>query len=112
MGDRTAYLLRYQHQIDAFRSRYGEAIRRNQEKYAEWIRSLPFFEWTPVICRPEHEEFITGLICILYIDKIVNISFDNTATRIENEPNSEEEYKAWMKATGWHGPGIDKPDNK
>lgn len=112
MNDRVRYLLRTQAQIGAFRLRFGEAVKRNAKAYTDWINSLEYFEWTPVVCRPEHEEFVTGLICLLYIDGEVNISFDNTATKVQNEPRTEEEMLAWMKRTGWHGPGIDRPEKQ
>lgn len=108
---REKYLLRYKSQRDDFREKYKEQLRQYAGAYRRWIWSLPMMEWVPLQLRPEEEEVVIGIICILYCDKFVCISFSNDMRCIRNEPMNEEEMLAWMKATGWHGPGIDRPKN-
>lgn len=112
MSDRVRYLLRYPDEVEYFRLRYGNDVERNARAFMDWVKSLEFFVWTPVICRPEHEEFVTGLLCILYIDGHINISFDNSATSLRNEPGTREELLGWMKRTGWYAPGIKRAKRK
>lgn len=111
-SDREKYLLRYQSQIDAFRESHKDELRQYAGAYRRWIQSLTMMKWVPLQLRPEDEEVVIGIICILYVDKFVNISFSDDMRCIRNEPRNEQERLAWMKATGWHGPGIDQPKNE
>ena len=111
MPGRERYLLRTRSQIEAFRENNRDAIRQNAGAFRKWVRGLPFMEWIPLQLRPEDEELVIGVLCLLYIDGFVRITFSDDMRSIRNEPLTDEENLAWMKATGWHGPGIDRPNN-
>lgn len=108
----TSYLLRRQAEYDAFRDSYEKLIRERRQAFKDWVLGLPMMQWVPLRFRSDKEaRFVIGLVCVLYWEKEVNISFSDDMSCIRNEPRTEEETLAWMKATGWHGPGIDKPKN-
>lgn len=107
------YLLYTRSQYDAFRIENETLIRERRQAFKEWILGLPWMKWVPLQFRSEQEaRIVIGLICLLYWEKEVNISFSNDMRCVRNEPRNEEEMLAWMKADGWHGPGIDEPKDK
>lgn len=105
--DLKQYLLYYPSQIEAFRKNHAAELKNNAAAYRRWILSLPLMEWVPLILTPGAEEVSIGIICVLYVDGYINISFHASMTKIVRCPMSEEEMTKWMKETGWHGPGID-----
>ena len=44
----------------------------------------------------EYGEYIIGLICCLYVEGAVNITFSNTCTSIRRDPANDEEYQQWL----------------
>lgn len=112
MQDSGKYLLRTRSQADSFREKHRDALRQYAGAYRRWIRSLPFMVWTPLRLREDEMEVVIGIICMLYIDGYVCISFSDDMRFIRNEPLDDAEMKQWMKATGWHGPGIDRKEKE
>lgn len=107
------YLLYYRRDYDAFRTANEAILRERRQAFKEWILGLPWMKWVPLRFRNENEaRIVIGIICVLYWEKEVCISFSNDMTCVRNEPRNEEERLAWMKADGWHGPGIDRPINE
>lgn len=109
MPEREKYLLRYRYQYDAFRKENEALLRERSQAFKDWVLSLPWMKWVELRLRTEQEaRAVIGIICVLYWDKEINISFSNDMRCIRNEPRNEEERIAWMKADGWHGKGIDR----
>ena len=96
-SDRERYLLRTTSQVMAFRERYARTIDSRAEAFRAWVRSLPMMEWYPLLIRPGSEELSIGIICILYIDGQICISFSEDMQFIRNEPIDDEEYRQWTE---------------
>ena len=96
-SDRERYLLRTPSQVMAFRERYAMTIDSRAEAFRAWVRSLPMMEWYPLLIRPGNEELSIGIICILYIDGQICISFSEDMQFIRNEPIDDEEYRQWTE---------------
>ena len=94
-SDRERYLLRTPSQICSFRLRYARMIDSRAEAFRVWVRSLPMMKWCPLLIRPGNEELAIGIICILYIDGQICISFSEDMQFIRNEPLDEDEYRQW-----------------
>lgn len=109
MSDWSQYILRYRSQYNVFRLENETLLLKRSRAYKEWIESLPWMEWVPLRFRSEEEaRLVIGIICVLYWDKEINISFSNDFRCIRNEPRTKEELLSWMKGAGWHGKGIDR----
>lgn len=91
----TPYLLRTQAQIDAFRESHGKLIREKNDPMASWFNGLPLYQWVRLQCRPGEEAATVGLLCILYLDGRINISFSRDGEYIRREALDLEEYQAW-----------------
>lgn len=96
-NDRERYLLRTPSQVLTFRERYTRTIDSRAEAFRAWVRSLPMMEWYPLLIRPGNEELSIGIICILYIDGQICISFSEDMQFIRNEPIDDEEYRQWTE---------------
>lgn len=96
-SDRERYLLRTPSQVLIFRERYARTIDSRAEAFRAWVRSLPMMEWYPLLIRPGNEELAIGIICILYIDGQICISFSEDMQFIRNEPLDEDEYRKWSE---------------
>lgn len=96
-SDRERYLLRTPSQIRLFRLRYARMIEERSSVFLNWVRSLPMMEWCPLLIRPGNEELAIGIICILYIDGQLCISFSEDMQFIRNEPLDEDEYRKWSE---------------
>lgn len=101
MPNYSKYLLYYDSQIKAFREQYKKKILENRNSLRSWVEGLELERWYNYI-RPSAPEaeiaFIVGLLCILYIDKEINITFSEaTADKIKRSPKSEEEFQEWLK---------------
>ena len=96
-NDRERYLLRTPSQIRSFRLRYARLIEDRSSVFLNWVRSLPMMEWYPLLIRPGNEELSIGIICILYIDGQICISFSEDMQFIRNEPLDENEYRKWTE---------------
>ena len=96
----TRYLLYTSDQITAYKSKYGPFIRKMAPAYTQWVRGLKCWEWVPLRLPQGQEEAIIGLICLLHIRNIINITFSDDMTRIQRNPQTDEEYnKAYEEAT-------------
>lgn len=96
-SDRERYLLRTPSQIRSFRLRYARMIDSRAEAFRVWVRSLPMMKWCPLLIRPGNEELAIGIICILYIDGQICISFSEDMQFIRNEPLDDDEYRKWTE---------------
>ena len=98
MTDYSSYLLRTQPQIRAFRARYGGYISGQAGAYVSWILRMPLREWMDYLMGVPQANIpvVIGTICILYIDRRIDIDFNATATRIRRNW-SEEEFAAFWK---------------
>ena len=96
-NDRERYLLRTPSQVLTFRERYTRTIDSRAEAFRAWVRSLPMMKWCPLLIRPGNEELAIGIICILYIDGQICISFSEDMQFIRNEPIDDEEYRQWTE---------------
>lgn len=76
--------------------RHARLLRDYSSQYAAWIRSLPLMEWTPLRLPKGQEGAVIGLICCLYYEGSVNITFSNTCTSIRRDPANEDEYQQWL----------------
>lgn len=92
----TRYLLNTDREIQGFRMRHARLLRDYSSQYAAWIRSLPLMEWTPLRLPKGQEGAVIGLICCLYDEGSVNITFSNTCTSIRRDPANEDEYQQWL----------------
>lgn len=92
----TRYLLRTDLAINEFRKRHAKLLRDYSAAYIQWINSLPLMEWTRLTIPEGHGEYIIGLICCLYDEGSVNITFSNTCTSIRRDPANGEEYQQWL----------------
>lgn len=90
--DYSGYLLRTQSQILSFRQRYSAYISRQGDAFVAWICRLSSEDWTDFLNGvPEQNiPIVIGVICILFIDKRINIQFNETATRIRRNCTAEE----------------------
>ena len=96
-SDRERYLLRTPSQVLTFRERYARTIDSRAEAFRAWVRSLPMMEWSPLLIRQGYEEYTIGILCILYIDGQICISFSEDMQFIRNEPLDDDEYQRWME---------------
>lgn len=92
----TRYLLRTDLEIQEFRKRHERLLRDYSDAYVRWINSLPLMEWTRLALPKGQEEAVIGLICCLYDEGSVNITFSHTCTSIRRDPANDEEYREWL----------------
>lgn len=92
----TRYLLRTDLAINEFRKRHAKLLRDYSAAYIQWINSLPLMEWTRLTIPEGYGEYIIGLICCLYDEGSVNITFSHTCTSIRRDPANDEEYRQWL----------------
>lgn len=100
MYNYTKYLLRTQQQVLDFGTRYAEWIRQAGPAYVRWVNDeLPKSDQWVSIERDSEKEtgMIIGLLCWLYYEKEINISFNAYASAIRKEPRNREEYEQWNK---------------
>ena len=93
------YLLRYDAQARAFRRRFREeALVRAMRSIEVWFQNLPLFEWVPFRPEPGKEELIIGLLCLLYIDGRINLTFSSDMRSLQRGALSPEEYHKWVQS--------------
>ena len=92
----TKYLLRTELEIKAFRNRYAEGIKKFAPQYLVWFNSLPIFQWSMLRVTKQNAEFIIGLLCILYIDGKINITFSSDCAQIMHNPLTDEEMEPFL----------------
>lgn len=98
----TPYLLRTQAQIDAFKERHAALIREKGPELARWFNGLPLYRWTRLQLRTGQEEATVGLLCILYLQGDINITFSRDGDYIQREALSPEEYQEWAQRSLKH----------
>lgn len=94
MNTSPSYLLRTESQINDFRSRYGPVIEKASPDIIKWFNALPLFQWVPYQ-PPGDAAIYTGLLCILYIEGKINITFSKDMASIERGARSDKEYEDW-----------------
>lgn len=95
---RQQYLLRYQCQIDQYRQQYAGFIEKYGERYRAWFQSLPLWEWVPLPYMDERTaKAVIGLLCILYIDGMINLTFNSEVTKVQRGHLTDEEYEEYVK---------------
>lgn len=100
MNTRQKYLLYTDEQISDYRSRYAAFIAKYRQAYRDWFQSLPVLEWVALPIMDERTaEAVIGLLCILYIDGEINLTVDNTVTKIQRGPLDAKEYEEWASKT-------------
>ncbi len=92
------YLLRTESQIKAFREQYADLLREKGPAMRDWFNGLPLYEWVKLNCRPGQETASIGILCILYIDRQINLTFSTDGYSIQRGALSEEEHLTWVKA--------------
>ena len=97
-SDLDRFLLRTVSSQSAFRVKYAEFISSRSAVFRSWVRSLPLMEWSPLLIRQGFEELTIGILCILYIDGEICISFSEDMQFIRNEPLDDEEYRLWSNS--------------
>lgn len=97
MHDYTSYLLRTERQISELRARYAGYIAGQGDAFAKWIAGFPPLQWVDFLSGvPEKNiPIIIGTVCILYIDRRIDIDFNESATRIRRWWTPEEEKLIW-----------------
>lgn len=90
--DYSGYLLRTQSQILSFRQRYSAYISKQGDAFVAWIYRMSSEDWTDFLNGVPEQNIpvVIGVICILFIDKRINIQFNETATRIRRNYTEEE----------------------
>lgn len=97
MNDFSQYLLRTPRQIGEFRFRYAGWILSQGDAFVGWIRCFPPREWMDYLSGVPKTNIpaVIGIICILYIDRRIDIDFNDTATRIRRNWTPEEFEQFW-----------------
>lgn len=91
---RQQYLLHRKSQIDQYRSQYAGFIEKYGEQYRQWFQSLPMWEWVPLPYMTEKmAKAVIGLLCILYIDGLINLTVNKEVTQVLRGPLTEDDYK-------------------
>lgn len=105
MRDYSKYLLRTPGQILDFRVKYARYIREQSDAFAGWINGFPAREWMDYLAGvPEGNiPVVIGTICILFIDGLIDINFNETATRIRRQ-RTEAEWEAYWTPLRKLGP--------
>lgn len=108
MIDCGKYLLATRKNVEDFKSANSKIISTNRSKFIKWIKSLPLCEKVDYLKTvPDNEiPFVIGLICLLYWEGLVNISFHDEARMLSREPENMEEYQQWSMEAGfkiWEG---------
>ena len=110
MKELRPYLLENREQLEAFEKSLGDKLDGKLRGCLTWLRRFPLEKWfDPVagVREADARKEVIRTICALYWRKKINISFDENMW-LKLHPADEEERLAWLKADGWHGPGIDK----
>ena len=100
MDDWSGYLLRTPDRVAEFRERYASYIARSAPEYVQWIGGFPLCQWTDYLRGvPEGNiPVLIGCICVLYIERKINITFNDTATLICRDPADLAEWDTWCRS--------------
>ena len=95
---RQQYLLYTESEIAMFREQYAGFIEKYGEQYRQWFQRLPMFEWVPLpYMNDKMARAVIGLLCILYIDGLINLTVNSAVSKVYRGPLSEEEYNEYIK---------------
>lgn len=92
MTDYSEFLIRTDEQAGDFKARYGDYIESSSTQMEQWVKALPLGRWFEVGMDPKAAEGVIGLLCILYVDGRINVTFNRQATAIRRDPESLEEF--------------------
>lgn len=108
MTDPGQHILRTSAQADRFRELYADVIRARHRVYVRWIRSLPLLTWVPYLSQVEEkdQEAVIGLICLCYLDGIVNITFSRDFRMIRRDPDSYEDFPEYKVTNSPKGNAV------
>lgn len=95
MTTNDAYLLRNERDRAAFIERFDPVIRKNAAALEAWFGRLPLYEWVQFKPPAGKEEIVIGILCLLYLEGRINLSFSRDLRFIPREAASVEEYDAW-----------------
>ena len=97
MTDNRKYLLRTKEQVLDFRARYVRYISDQADAYICWINRMPAREWIDYLAGVPEANIpaVIGILCILYIDRLIDIDFNETATRIRRNRTDAEDQEFW-----------------
>lgn len=103
MTDPRTYLLYTTAEEEEFRKEFSVFIAKMRAAYQEWINGLPMWEWIRFLDNVPEDKWrlVTGMICIVYIEGLVNISVSNDGFSIRREPRNEKEHEYLMKKLGF-----------
>lgn len=90
-----AYLLRTERQKADFLARFSLIVGQNAATLEAWFGRLPLYEWVQFKPPVGKEEIVIGILCLLYLDGRINMSFSRDLRFIRREAASVEEYEAW-----------------
>lgn len=95
MNDYSTYLLRTDGQRREFLRHFGRYMAKEAGSYISWIESFPLMKWTRYLAGVPEKNIpvLIGVLCILYCERKINISFDNTAQMIRREPKDLDEWE-------------------
>lgn len=99
MPKSPSYLLRTEAQVAAFRERCGPVIASSSEALEKWFNKLPIYQWVQFKPPAGEEWIITGILCLLYLEGRINITFSKGMDYIQRGALSPEEYQEWAKAS-------------
>lgn len=99
-------MLRTVCQEKEFRERYAAIILARASAIEAWFNSLPLFTWVPLRIRPDEEEVAVGILCLLYIESRICLTFSSDLSHIQRGTRSIEEYRAWID-TNCYRPAVD-----
>lgn len=91
------YLLRTRTQADGFRAQYKEIIEKNAPALEKWFNTLPLYEWVQYKPPAGKEMIVTGILCILYLEGRINLTFSSDMERIQRGARTDEEYQEWSR---------------
>lgn len=96
------YLLRDHAQIEHFRRKYAAFIRSQGPGFVRWICSWYPAVWTDYLAGVPEKNVpaVVGIICILYIDGLINIDFNSTATLCRRNYTDEEMDRLFRRYNG------------
>lgn len=99
----TNYFLYTENQRKAFIAVNSAMIKKNRSAYIKWINSLPIGRKVSYLDNVKENErcFIIGLLCLLYCEEQINISFHEEGRLLSREPRSPKEYSQWMQEYGF-----------
>lgn len=97
--ERVQYLLRYQSEIDGYRESCAAFIEKYGEQYRDWFGRLPMFQWVPLpYMNDKTARLVIGLLCILYLDGVINLNFNSAVTHVYRCPLNQAEFQAFIKS--------------